>query len=84
MTELGTSDQIANQKQENFWQQHCKQKHMSNIGGGGGGEILLQEDIIADFIWTDSVTSRLIDLIEENEITVYGKSGQKSLSVSGA
>ena len=30
--------------------------------------ILLQEDIMADFIWTETVTSRLIDLIEENEI----------------
>ena len=29
-----TCHQIANQKQENFWQQHCKQKHMAKIWRG--------------------------------------------------
>ena len=58
-----TCHQIANQKQENFWQQHCKQSTWPIFGG----EILLQEDTMADFIWTDTVTPRHIDLIEENE-----------------
>ena len=40
---------IANQKHEHFWQQHCKQKHMTNIWPGNIAATW-QEDIMADLI----------------------------------